>query len=72
MFADQAVDYAKKYMFFISNTFICNAELKLAKNQARAKQHPEAEILLFENYSDSSPPLSSKYNRTYSKKWTKD
>ena len=27
--------------------------LKLAKNQANAKQHPEAELLLFENYSHS-------------------
>ena len=35
--------------------FISNARLKLAKNQADAKQHPEAEFLLFENYSN---PLS--------------
>ena len=34
--------------FFISNTFISNARLILAKNQAKAKQHPEAENLLFE------------------------
>ena len=49
--------------FFIKNTFISNARLKLAKNQANAKQHPEAELLLFENYSQPS-----KTNRTYSKK----
>ena len=30
------------HAFFISNTFISNARLKLAKNQAKAKQHPEA------------------------------
>ena len=36
--------------FFISNTFISNAKLKLAKNQANVKQHPEVEILLFENF----------------------
>ena len=30
---------------------INNAKLKLAKNQAKAKQHPESELLLFENYS---------------------
>ena len=54
--------------FYISNTFICNARLKLAKNQANAEQHPEPELLLFENYSHSSPTLSSKKNRTYSKK----
>ena len=35
------------HAFFISNTFISNARLKLAKNQAKAKQRPEAEILLF-------------------------
>ena len=36
--------------FFVSNTFISNAMLKLAKNQVNARQHPEAELLLFENY----------------------
>ena len=41
--------------------------MKLAKNQANAKQHPEAELCLFENYSRSSSTLSSKNNRTYSK-----
>ena len=40
--------------FFISNTFTGNAKLKLTKNQANAKQHPEAELLLFESYSYSS------------------
>ena len=40
--------------FFISNTFISKARLKLAKNQANDKQHPEAGLLLFdENYSYS-------------------
>ena len=29
------------------------------KNQANAKQHPEAELFLFENYCHSSPTLSS-------------
>ena len=53
--------------FFISNTFISNARLKLGKNQAKAKQHPEAELLLFENYSLSPSTLSSKNNMTYSK-----
>ena len=32
----------------MSNTFISNARLKLAKNQAKAKQHSEAAVLLFE------------------------
>ena len=55
-------------MLFISNTFIGNARLKLAKNQANAEQRPKAELLLFENYSHSSSTLSSKSNRTYSEK----
>ena len=54
--------------FFISNTFISNARLKLAENQANAKQQPEAELLLFENYSHSLSTLSSKNNRIYSEK----
>ena len=41
--------------FYISNTIISNARLKLAKNQANdATQYPEVELLLFENYSHSS------------------
>ena len=47
-------------LFFISNTFISDARLKLVKNQAKAKQHSEAELLLFENYSLSLTTLSSK------------
>ena len=46
--------------------------LKLAKNQANAKQQPETELLLFENYSHSLSTLSSKTNKTYSKKQAKD
>ena len=56
---------------FISNTFISNACLKLAKNQAYAKQHPESELLLFENFSHSSAALFSKNDTTYSKKKAK-
>ena len=33
----------RKYTLFRSNTCISNARLKLAKNQANAKQHPEFE-----------------------------
>ena len=58
--------------FFISNTFRSNAKLKLAKNQAKAKQHPEAELLLFENYSLSFSALSSKNNKLFSKNCTKN
>ena len=42
--------------------------MKLAKNQAKAKQHPVAEFLLFENYPLSSSMLSSKNKRRYTKK----
>ena len=56
------------HAFFISNIFLNNARLKLAKNEAKAKQHAEAELSLFENYSLSSSTLSSKNNTRYSKK----
>ena len=55
------------HAFFISNTFISNTRLKFAKSQAKAKQHPKAELLPLENYSHSSSSLSYKNNRTYSK-----
>ena len=54
-------------LFFVSITFISNAGLKLPKNQANVKQHPEAELWLFENYSLSSFTLSCKNNKTYLK-----
>ena len=53
--------------YFISNSFISNARLKLKKYQANAKPHPEAELLLFEIYSHSSSRLLSKNNSAYSK-----
>ena len=40
----------------------------MGKNQAKSKQHPEAELFLPENYALCSSTLSSKYNRRYSKK----
>ena len=43
-------------------------QVEFVKNQANAKQHPEAELLLYENYSHSSSTISSKINRRYSKK----
>ena len=46
--------------FFMSNTFIRNARLKLKKYQAKDKQHPEGELLLYENYLLSLSTLSSK------------
>ena len=41
--------WTKLHASFNSNTFISKARLKLAKNQANAKQHPETELSLFEN-----------------------
>ena len=40
--------------FFKSNTLIRNIRLKLEKHSAKAQQHSQAELLLFENYSLSS------------------
>ena len=37
----------------------------MAKNQTKAKQHPESEPFFFENYSFSSSTLSSKHNKRY-------
>ena len=45
--------------------------MKLAKNQVNAKQHAEAELLLFENYSHSSSTLS-KNNKRYFKNFSKN
>ena len=55
-------------LFLMSYPSISNARLKLAKNQANVEQHPEAELLVFENYSHYSSTLSSKNDRTCSKK----
>ena len=59
-------------LFFISNTFISNARLKLTKNKSKAKQHPESELLLFDNYRFSSSALSSFNNKRCSKNCTKN
>ena len=37
-------------LFIINNTIISHMRLELAKNKTNAKQHPEAELFLFENY----------------------
>ena len=52
--------------FFISITFISNAKLKLVKNQAKANQHPEAELSLPEKYNTLFFLLPFKDNRRYS------
>ena len=50
--------------FYISNSFISKAKLKLTKRQTNEKQHTQAELLLFRNYSHFSSTLSSRNNRT--------
>ena len=49
-----ACDKTRLHAFLISNTFISNARLKFTKKHLKAKQQPEVEILLFENYRLSS------------------
>ena len=44
----------------------------MGKNWANAKQHPETELLLFENYSHSCSTLSSKNNKISFKKLAKE
>ena len=59
------------YTIFVSNTFVSNTRLKLAKNQAKSKQNPDAELLPFENYTLSPFMLPSKTDTRYSKKCAK-
>ena len=66
--ASKMEHFVEIHPFFIVNTFMSNARLKLAKKQTHAKQNPDVDLLLFENYSHFSSTLSSKNNRTYSKK----
>ena len=54
------LQYTSLHAFFISNIFKSNARLILGKNQANAKQHPEAKLLPSENYWHSS----SRYHLT--------
>ena len=54
--------------FLYKQHFHKQRQVKLAKNQANAKQHPDAELLRFENYAYSSSTLKSENKRTYSKK----
>ena len=49
--------------FSYKQHFLSNARLKLAKNQANAMQHTEAELLLLENYSHSSCENNTTYSR---------
>ena len=54
-------------LFYKQHFYKGEAKLKLAKNEANAKQHPKAEFLLFENDSHSWSKLKSKNDRAHSK-----
>ena len=54
-------------ILFISNAFISNSRLKLAKGLAKAKYDAYAELRLFENNSLSSSTVFSKNIGRYSK-----
>ena len=54
------------YTLFYKQHFYKQRQTEIGENQANAKQDPEAELLLFENYSHYSSTLSSKNNSTYS------
>ena len=56
------------HAFFYKQLFYNQCQAYIGKNQANTKQHPETEILLFENCSHFSFTFSSKNNSTYSKK----
>ena len=58
--------------FFYKRHFYKQRQPEIDKNQEKAKQHPEAELLLFENFLLSSSTSSSKNYRRYSKKCTKE
>ena len=68
MFFVQLFMIQKLHDFLYKQHFYKQRQAEIAKNQANAKQHPEAELLLFKYYSHSSSTLSSRNNRTYSKK----
>ena len=65
--------FIKYTLFFICNTFISNARLKLTKSQVKTKEHPKQhpQLLLFKNVSLSSSTLSSKSNGKYFLKMSK-
>ena len=44
----------------------------MANNQPNAKQHPDAELFIFENYLLFSYTSLSKNKETYSKRWAKE
>ena len=61
-----------KHLFYTQHVYKQNQAEIGKKSQAKAKHHPEAELLLFENYSLLSSMLSSKTNMRYSKRCAKN
>ena len=54
----QVFEYASHVFFLYKQNFYKQRQAEIGKkNQAKAKQHPEAELLLFENYLLSSSTL---------------
>ena len=51
--------------FFYKQHFYKQRQAEIEKHQTNAKQHLEAQLLLFVDYSHSLSTLSSKNNRTY-------
>ena len=66
--SEHILQKTRYYTLFYKQHLHKQRQAELAKNQANAKQHPDAKLLLYENHSHSSSTLSPKNNRTYSKK----
>ena len=62
--------WTKKYKIYDTNHW--KREIRTNARRRKQKQHPETELLLFENYSLSSSTSSSKNNRRILKKCTKN
>ena len=54
--------YNEVHAFFYEQHFYKQRQVDISKNQAKAKQHPQAEFVLLGNYSLSSSTLLSKNN----------
>ena len=68
-----AIYKTNKLHAFYKQFFYKQRQTKIGKkNQAKAKQNPEAGLFLFENYSLSSSMLPSKTNMRCSKKCAKN
>ena len=74
-FSSQLFEIVRRFFDFLHFYKQHKAEIgnkkKKKKRKARDKQQPEAELLLFENYTLSSSMLPSKTTLRYSKKYCK-